>query len=213
MGPASDGLILRGRCRSGRRWFWAAKDFDGEQQQGWAESEEEAQAASERAVEELAAGRRVDVMVRAGVASQALQELNAAARKALPSTATDAVVVEYLYGIDTGGEHNDFRRRIAAFPITKKTPKRIYYSRDGDRIGYVNRQKIEESGSAYTAAGWWCADACLHLEPPDLMANMPKRPDVGELKALMAAAHPDRGGTDAEFIAARERYDRAKGVA
>ena len=26
----------------------------------------------------------------------------------------------------------------------------------------------------------------------------------------MAAAHPDRGGTDAEFIAARNRYENAR---
>jgi hypothetical protein len=31
-------------------------------------------------------------------------------------------------------------------------------------------------------------------------------PDIAALKAEMAAAHPDRGGTDAAFIEARKRY-------
>jgi hypothetical protein len=31
-----------------------------------------------------------------------------------------------------------------------------------------------------------------------------------ELKQAMADAHPDRGGTDEAFIAARQRYQKAK---
>ncbi|MFJ5090000.1 hypothetical protein [Streptomyces sp. NPDC088674] len=34
--------------------------------------------------------------------------------------------------------------------------------------------------------------------------------EVRRLRAAMAAAHPDRGGTDAEFIAARSRYENAR---
>jgi len=42
------------------------------------------------------------------------------------------------------------------------------------------------------------------------------RADQDNLKALkkiMAACHPDRGGSDAEFIRARERYVRARDLA
>lgn len=34
-------------------------------------------------------------------------------------------------------------------------------------------------------------------------------PDIKVLRRAMAAAHPDRGGTNEEFIAAREQYERA----
>jgi hypothetical protein len=35
-------------------------------------------------------------------------------------------------------------------------------------------------------------------------------PDLSELKAAMAAAHPDRGGSSEAFIAARTRYVEAR---
>jgi hypothetical protein len=34
--------------------------------------------------------------------------------------------------------------------------------------------------------------------------------DLAQLKAEMAASHPDRGGTSAAFIAARQRYVAAR---
>jgi hypothetical protein len=34
--------------------------------------------------------------------------------------------------------------------------------------------------------------------------------NIAELKSAMAAAHPDRGGTNADFIAARARYVAAR---
>jgi hypothetical protein len=34
-------------------------------------------------------------------------------------------------------------------------------------------------------------------------------PDIKRLRMEMADAHPDRGGTDEGFIAARERYVKA----
>ncbi|MBH0245845.1 hypothetical protein I3W98_28000, partial [Streptomyces cavourensis] len=49
----------------------------------------------------------------------------------------------------------------------------------------------------------------LHLNPPEI-PSQPKPPSLAELKAAMAAAHPDRGGTDEAFIAARVRYERAR---
>jgi hypothetical protein len=34
-------------------------------------------------------------------------------------------------------------------------------------------------------------------------------PEIKRLRKAMANVHPDRGGTDEEFIAARERYEQA----
>lgn len=136
-------------------------------------------------------------------------------------TPAAAVPVEYLYAIETEHwEGNDdvwVPRRVVAFRITKKTPKRIYYVRrergPGEvEIGCINRQKIEADGEIYNhgAGGWWARDFHLHLEPP--VIEQAAKPDLAELKAAMAAAHPDRGGNDAEFIAARQRYERARSI-
>lgn len=126
-------------------------------------------------------------------------------------------VIEYLYGVDSSV--NDDARfyeppRVVKFRITRKTPKRIYYVRREDgtnpRTGYVDRQKIEADGEIYNsgAGGWWAPDFHLYLTPPELPQYT--RPDLADLKAAMAAAHPDRGGTEEEFIAARQRYERAR---
>ncbi|MEW2069029.1 hypothetical protein [Streptomyces sp. NPDC007346] len=124
--------------------------------------------------------------------------------------------VEYLYGVDSSvADDSRFYEppRVVKFRITKKTPKRIYYARrdDGQAVatGFVDRQRIEADGEIYSRTrGWWSPDFHLHLSPPDL--DRVASPDLGELKAAMAAAHPDRGGTDAEFIAARNRYENAR---
>ena len=130
---------------------------------------------------------------------------------------TAPAAIEYLYGIDSSVS-DDSRYyeppRVVRFRITKKTPKRIYYLRRDDGLraetGYVNRQQIEADGEIYNhgAGGWWAPDFHLHLEPP--VIEQAKKPDVAALKAEMAAAHPDVGGTDETFIAARRRYEAAK---
>jgi len=129
-----------------------------------------------------------------------------------------AAAVEFLYGIDSSvSDDSRFYEppRVVRFRITKKTPKRIYYVRrergPGDtETGCINRQQIEAAGEIYNhgAGGWWAPDFHLYLNPPEL--EQPAKPDLATLRAEMAAAHPDRGGTDAEFIAARQRYQKAK---
>ncbi|AVH58408.1 MULTISPECIES: hypothetical protein [Streptomyces] len=126
--------------------------------------------------------------------------------------------VEFLYGINSSvSDDSRFYEppRVVQFRITKKTPKRIYYVRreriPGDiEIGYVNRQQIEADGEIYNhgAGGWWAPDFHLYLTPPAL--TQAQKPSLAELKSAMAAAHPDRGGTDEAFIAARARYERAR---
>jgi len=40
-------------------------------------------------------------------------------------------------------------------------------------------------------------------------ADNPAEPELKKLRREMAARHPDCGGTNEEFMAARERYERA----
>jgi hypothetical protein len=213
-------LILWGRCRSGRRWFWAAWDFDGdrEHEHGWADTANGAVRDAGAAVERLADGREATVLMRHGVATQRLRDVNAAKRKAQPAEWAETGVVEYLYAVAAAHRDDDndwIPARVVSFRITRKTPKRIYYVRSERRpgdteIGYVDRQKLEADGEVVNrSVGWWAPDFRLHAAPPELEPERATAPDVKALKAAMAAAHPDRGGTDAAFIAARERYERA----
>lgn len=94
---------------------------------------------------------------------------------------------------------------IIRYPITKKTPRRIYFTDGYGRTGFVDRQKIEADGEIYHHY----PRRRLHLTPPEIPAR-PAKPTLPELRRAMADAHPDRGGTDAAFIAARQRYERAR---
>ena len=125
--------------------------------------------------------------------------------------------VEFLYGIDSSVDDDSTRYRpprVVQFRITKKTPRRIYYvaSRDWEvrpRIGFVDRPRIETDGEVWQRNRHWSApDFRLHLAPP--VIEQAAKPDLAELKAAMAAAHPDHGGTDEAFIAARRRYETAR---
>ncbi|MFJ2067067.1 hypothetical protein ACIOIM_29270 [Streptomyces albidoflavus] len=119
---------------------------------------------------------------------------------------------EYLYELwDANWDDGPLGNyQILAHPITRKTAKRIYftYSTGGHRAGFVDRQKIEAAGEIYH--GYTMRR--LHLAPPEI-PHRSQKPSLSELRRAMAAAHPDRGGTDAEFIAARARYEQAKVVA
>lgn len=137
----------------------------------------------------------------------------------------DLAPVEYLYGIDSS-VHDDHRfaesPRVVEFKIIRKTPHRVYYIRaqygevrpDGTYpktfTGYVDRESLERDGFVRRkSAGWWERDATLYLNPPDLRREDDEVPDLAELKAQMAAAHPDRGGSDEDFIRARTRWEAA----
>lgn len=131
----------------------------------------------------------------------------------------DAAVTpdEFLYGIDsTVSDDARFYQapRVVRFRITKKTPKRIYYVASeawepAPRIGFVDRRRIEADGEVYLRNRHWSApDFHLYLTPPTVEGAA--TPDLATLHSEMAAAHPDRGGTDEQFIAARTRYERAR---
>lgn len=124
---------------------------------------------------------------------------------------TTPATTESLYGIDST-VHDDSRfyepPHVVKFPVVRKTPKRVYYEING-RTRFVNRQVLEADGKVFRrSGGWWESDLTVYLTEPAI--QQPQRPNLGELKAAMAAAHPDRGGTDTEFIAARQRYEQAR---
>ncbi|WP_328845466.1 hypothetical protein [Streptomyces sp. NBC_00258] len=227
-------LIFWGRCRYGRRWFWTASEYDGQQLHGWADSVDEAARQANAAAVQLAAGRYANVQVLHGIAREQLKKLNAAKRKAkAPKSARTGIApppnpVGYLYSVEPGRYELDdvtwISGKVVRFPITKKTAKRIYYLRPRFLYmpgpdwepGYVDRQELERHGSVHVP--YW---HLLFAEPPELPSPRALRagrrqpdsappPELKELKAAMAAAHPDRGGTSEAFIAARERYERAR---
>jgi hypothetical protein len=220
-------LAWFGRCRSGSRWFWTAHDFTRSTQgndyqdiseYGWADTEDAAMAAAMTAVRAFKEpGSLMVATLVHGQAIDKLKELNEAKRRARPAPDTsDASAVEYLYA------------RGNKFQILKKTKQRIYYSRkplpleeqaDGGvhdptdyGTAFIDRQKIEQEGEIWSHkfAGWWEADCRLYLKPPAPRADTEALPDLTRLKAEMAAAHPDRGGSSTAFVEARSRYVAAR---
>lgn len=124
--------------------------------------------------------------------------------------------VEFLYGIQGGQFDGDDvwqPEKVVAFRVTKKTPRRVYYDAEllaghHAHIRFVDRHRLEADGKVTRkSGGWWEPDLTVYLQPPAVWP--PIELDLAALKAEMAAAHPDRGGTDEAFIAARRRYERA----
>jgi hypothetical protein len=203
--------------------------------QGWEDSEQLAEAAVRAAITSRANGQPASATLHHAIAADRLKELNKVKRaQRPPSDSTDSNPVEYLYGHTMGGEET--AGCPVRFRITKRTAKRIFYVRkkeyidlhgeprhsdfpniidlDEETIGFVNRQKLEADGEVYNHGVHWCeADWHLHVSLEHLLSGFAcyreqddKPIDLRQLKAEMAAAHPDRGGSSAAFIAARERY-------
>jgi hypothetical protein len=168
------------------------------------------------------------------VASRRLKEINAEKRRLRPpSAAKDSRVVEYLYS-------STCRGWIERYQIVKRTKRRVYYMRAGEyvdqrgelldnihrtrcsydsEIGFVDRQRLEADGRVTNRGRHWSAAdyhlfASLEAVPADQRhqrrSHRPTKPNLAMLKAAMAAAHPDRGGTSAAFIEARQRYVAAR---
>jgi hypothetical protein len=235
-------LIFFGRCRSGRRWFWAAQLFEDcdEALYGWTDTEDEALTAARAAVERLTAGQDAVACLTQSTATYQLKEVNKAKRTARltarPSSAKDSKTIEYLYGHTRGGEVSE--GHPVRFRITKKTAKRIFYLQWGevidtsgepvpgyeemrswmkDKVGFVDRQELETKGEVYNYGRHWCdSDFHLYTSLQGLLSRFARynedkdQPDLRQLKAEMAAAHPDRGGSNLAFIEARKRYIEAR---
>jgi hypothetical protein len=216
-------MLLYGRCRSGRRWFWVATTVRAwvagrVDEYGREDTEELALASMGEAVERL--GGKPGGRGRPRWATEALKRVNAEKRRAKPAPeTTDAIAAEYLYGThshfaDDGW--NTWNRGIHAFQITKKTPRRIYYSRErDDEIGYVDRAVLEHDGEVVNRGRHWSADdfhsyATRELAEESLYGPREETPDLRELRLAAAAVHPDRGGSSEEFAAAFARYEQAR---
>lgn len=220
-------LLAYGRCRSGRRWFWAARDWESQVRHGRADTEDGALAAARAAVADLAAGRPAVGYLQHSVATGVLRDLNAAVRRAQQAPATtEPGAVGYLYGTRSylpDDAREPEVREIVPFRIARKTPRRIYYVRredgwDGPDTGYVDRQALERDGEVRARRRSWGDDdsvlfATRELAEAYLFGDRrqaaPSQPDLKQLRQEMADAHPDRGGSAEGFMAARERYQRA----
>jgi hypothetical protein len=164
------------------------------------------------AVRELKAVPLATAVMRQDTASDRLKALNEAKRAARPAPDTsDAKAIEYIYA---------WGRKYQVF---KKTKTRVYYNKfeDGDwqatapslstvRTCFVERAHLELPDDQ----DYWIDRKgrqryrWLYLRPPQRKQEAPV--SLGELKAEMVAAHPDRGGTSAAFIEARRRYIEAR---
>ncbi len=213
-----------GRCRSGHSWFWRVYGWawghektgeDYHSDYGWSDTEEQAFLEGTAAIKHFAVGRRTIVQTRHGYASDKLKELNKAKRVKrwtdAPANGSNTHAIEYLY-----------YRYGSQYRITKKTAQRIYYIKDDhtpDEIGFAPRRRVADDWPGLTWRDLYELEDKLgyrnaprfFLKPcpyPD--RDQPPKIDIHALKAAMAAAHPDRGGSNAEFIAARKAYVAAK---
>ena len=218
-----------GRCKSGSRWFWCVRgcvqghsfvfDADAFKEQGYATTEADALTAGTVAIKRFAACRHAIVSFHHGSAAYALKKINEAKRAArwadAPADGSDTHTTEYLY--DQWG---------AEFRITKKTAERIYYvkeesSFDGPKVGIAARHRVADDWPGPTwrelhdlqnRVGWRNAPRFFLKPRPPGYHDRDELPvvDLARLKAEMAAAHPDKGGSSAAFIEARQRYVAAR---
>ena len=136
---------------------------------------------------------------------------------------SDVALIEYLYGTYTGEDlDGQVVTRVIPFRVTKKTPKRVFYVADWihgttARLGSVDRQQLEQAGEVRNRArGWWEPDYLLTAEPPQMETRRldpaALKAELDRLRTEMAAAHPDHGGTAADFIAAQKRFAVARNL-
>ncbi|WP_300610606.1 hypothetical protein [Trebonia sp.] len=202
---------------------------------GWEDTEDAALAAMRAAMVRLGGqpGPRTGT---AGTAAASLKRINAARRRTRPPKpgAASAAPVEYLYIPCTCTPYDDYlaetRRWVEAVPVVRKTARRLYYDtrrheEDDPRLGYIDRQVLERDGKIWIPGGhhnpWWLTGthfyATREAAEDDLYRRQREQerkrqeagPELRRLRMEMAAAHPDRGGTNERFIAAREAYERA----
>lgn len=226
--------IVWGRCRDTRRWFWYAHIIGGTDAHGWATDRNTAGRRANAAAVKLAAGQYAAIRVDDQAAEIKLAAIRAA-QQSKPK-AEDRQHTEpgdsaaNLYAVERGyydhGARQWVRSKVVRLPIVKKTAKRIYYLRSSEpgefEQGYIDRQHFEAHGWVWSH--WydkiWAQPPTVPNDKPFVPPRFdpaayrtPAVPSVDELKRLkaaMAAAHPDKGGTSEEFIAARERYVQAR---
>jgi hypothetical protein len=74
-------------------------------------------------------------------------------------------------------------------------------------VHYADRAVLDRDGQVRTSVNEAHPDATLYRtrEAAEAIAHG----NIKQLRQQMAAAHPDRGGTNEAFIVARKRYERA----
>jgi hypothetical protein len=91
-----------------------------------------------------------------------------------------------------------------------------------DLLGGAERAKTRVRGEANgevhnRSKGWWDSEFHLYASLEILLSrrqyNTEPTIDLPALKAATAAAHPDKGGSNEAFIAARKVYVRARRMA
>jgi hypothetical protein len=200
---------------------------------GSVDTEGQAWGAAMDAVRRFRDGRPVTAIVRHGHAGDHLKKLNEAERRARPAPDTkEANTVEYLFSsYYYCDEMSPPETLFYRWRILKKTKKRVYYVRADrperidergeligeprspssyDTTGFVDREKLEADGEVRNRGVHWSShDSRLYVSLERLLEERPRQaepPNLQQLKAEMAAAHPDRGGSSAAFIEARARY-------
>lgn len=102
---------------------------------------------------------------------------------------------------------------VVRFPITKRTDSRVYFHAytlgNLAAIHYVDAARLARDGEAPMPGEGWPADFRNTFYAARETAEAIARGDIRQLRRQMASAHPDRGGTDGQFMAARKRYERA----
>jgi hypothetical protein len=79
----------------------------------------------------------------------------------------------------------------------------------GDAPGEVRTRNYHDHDYHLFATREAAEDCLFRWERERECKRKERGPELRRLRLAMADAHPDRGGTDEEFIAARERYERA----
>lgn len=235
LGHKHDRHFTYGRCRSGHRWFWAVCDYNNgfAHTHGWQDTEQAALEAARADIVRLAEGCDASAGHSARTASRHLKEINEKKRAARPPSDTvDAKPVEYLYGCSSyQDDMGEWVENLYRFRIIKKTAKRVFYFDEeeyidlhGDFVGirnrhdgnprFIDRQKLEEKGVVENGGHWCRRDGILWASLEGMLAARVRTSDgvidIRDLKAAMAAAHPDHGGTSEKFIAARRTYIEAR---
>lgn len=221
--------IVWGRCRDAGRWFWSAHVLGGPGEHDWAKDRHAAARKANAAAVRLAGRRYASIRVDDQAAEIKLAAVKAAKEAKAEDQQAAAGDDANLWAIEAGFYDFAARRwvhsRVVRLPIVKRTTKRIYYLRSAEpgeyEQGYIDRQ-------AFEAQGWVWSHRYdkIFATPPKVPADEPLIPpsfagtyrgatvptdvELKRLKAAMRAAHPDLGGSDAEFIAARKRYVEAR---
>jgi hypothetical protein len=222
-------------CKSGKRWFWCVfyLMWEGrpgpEKVYGWEDTEEEAIGKANAELDRTTAGQKVERSpIMKGWASEALKEVNTARRAAKPPpNSAESGAVEYLY------EYSGCAQK--RYRITRKTKERIYYIRqrlswkkdkeyefkdeDYHKFGFIDRRRVFDKRGPHDhvavsiGSKKYSVWRCLFTSPPpelDRWESPDNHNDLSRLKAEMAAAHPDKGGTCEAFIEARKRFVEAR---